>query len=137
MRDTARAVEVLEKALSLSQPEGYVRIFLDEGEPMAKLLFHVKSQRSGHRYASALLSAMGGVPGTESLPVQLLVEPLTPRELGVLRLIESGCTNQDIADQLVISIPTVKRHISNLYGKLGVKNRTQAVSLGRELGLFE
>jgi LuxR family maltose regulon positive regulatory protein len=84
-----------------------------------------------------LLSALGELPGTEALPAQLLVEPLTLRELEVLKLIESGSTNQDIANRLVISIPTVKRHISNLYGKLGAKNRTQAVSLGRELGLFK
>jgi LuxR family maltose regulon positive regulatory protein len=69
--------------------------------------------------------------------VQSLIEPLTLRELEILKLIEAGCTNQDIADRLVISIPTVKRHISNIYGKLGAKSRTQAVSLGRELRLFE
>ena len=136
-KDAARAVEVLEKALSLAQPEGYIRVFLDEGEPMAKLLFQVKSQGSGRGYVPVLLSALGELPGTEALPAQLLVEPLTLRELEVLKLIESGSTNQDIANRLVISIPTVKRHISNLYGKLGAKNRTQAVSLGRELGLFK
>ena len=62
---------------------------------------------------------------------------MTPRELEVLKLIEAGCSNQDIAERLVISIPTVKRHISNIYAKLGVESRTQAVSLGRELRLFE
>ena len=59
------------------------------------------------------------------------------RELEVLKLIEAGYSNQDIADKLVISMPTVKRHISNIYAKLGVESRTQAVSLGRELRLFE
>jgi LuxR family transcriptional regulator, maltose regulon positive regulatory protein len=65
-----------------------------------------------------------------------LSEPLTTRELEVLKLIEAGCSNQEIAERLVISIPTVKRHISNIYAKLGAKNRTQAVSVGRDLNLF-
>jgi LuxR family maltose regulon positive regulatory protein len=136
-KDTLRAMQVLERALSFAQPEGYVRVFLDEGEPMAKLLFLAKSQRLGQGYASELLHTQEIVTVTEPAPAQLLIEPLTSRELEVLKLIESGCTNQDIAKRLVISIPTVKRHISNLYAKLGAKSRTQAVSLGRELGLFE
>ena len=68
---------------------------------------------------------------------QLLSEPLSTRELEVLKLIEAGCSNQGIADELVISITTVKRHISNIYAKLGVKSRTQAVSIGKELKIFE
>jgi LuxR family maltose regulon positive regulatory protein len=69
--------------------------------------------------------------------MQLLSEPLTTREVEVLKLIEAGRSNQEIAEQLVISIPTVKRHISNIYAKLGVKSRTQAVSIGKELKVFE
>jgi LuxR family maltose regulon positive regulatory protein len=69
--------------------------------------------------------------------MQLLLEPLTTRELEVLKLIEAGCSNQDISEQLVISITTVKRHISNIYTKLGVESRTQAIALGKELKLFE
>jgi LuxR family maltose regulon positive regulatory protein len=136
-KDPVQAIEILERAFSLAQPEGYVRVFLDEGEPMAKLLFLAKSQRPGHGYAPDLLAAQGETAVTELRPAQLLIEHLTTRELEVLKLIEAGCTNQDIADRLVISIPTVKRHISNIYGKLGAKSRTQAVSLGRELGLFK
>jgi LuxR family maltose regulon positive regulatory protein len=83
------------------------------------------------------LSALGRVTGRELPPAQLLIEALTRRELELLKLIEAGCTNQDIAERLVISIPTVKRHISNIYAKLGAKSRTQAVSLGRELRLIE
>jgi LuxR family maltose regulon positive regulatory protein len=69
--------------------------------------------------------------------MQLLIEPLTTREVEVLKLIEAGCSNQDIAGQLFISIPTVKRHISNIYSKLGVESRTQAVAIGKELKIFE
>ena len=65
------------------------------------------------------------------------MEPLTTREVEVLKLIKTSCSNQDIADQLVISIPTVKRHISNIYAKLGVESRTQALAIGKELKIFE
>lgn len=135
-KDLDQALEVLGKALSLAQPEGYVRIFLDEGEPMVKLLFQAKAHRIGQGYASDLLATQGEAAGIELPPAQLLSEPLTLRELEVLKLIEAGCSNQDIADKLVISLPTVKRHISNIYAKLGVESRTQAVSLGKGLGLF-
>ena len=136
-KDIDQALAVLGKAFLLAQPEGYVRIFLDEGEPIAKLLFLVNSQQSSQGYASELLSALSEAAGKELPPAQLLIEPLTSRELVVLRLVEAGCSNQDIADRLVISIPTVKRHISNIYAKLGAKSRTQAVSLGRGLKIFE
>jgi LuxR family maltose regulon positive regulatory protein len=69
--------------------------------------------------------------------MQLLIEPLTTREVEVLKLIEAGCSNQAIAEKLVISNATVKRHISNIYAKLGVKSRTQAVAIGKELRIFE
>jgi ATP/maltotriose-dependent transcriptional regulator MalT len=136
-KDMPQALTVLEKALSLAQPEGYVRVFLDEGEPMAKLLYQAKSRRTGAGYAAELLSAMGSASGAAQPPPQLLIEPLSMREIQVLRLIEAGHSNQEIAAKLVISIPTVKRHISNIYAKLGVESRTQAISRGRELGLFE
>lgn len=136
-KDMAQALTVLEKALSLAQPEGYVRAFLDEGEAMAKLLYQVKSHRRGAGYAAELLSAMGKASGIAEPPSQLLIEPLSQRELEVLKLIQAGYSNQAIAAKLVISITTVKRHISNIYAKLGVESRTQAVSLGRELELFE
>ncbi|OGO35482.1 MAG: hypothetical protein A2W35_21210 [Chloroflexi bacterium RBG_16_57_11] len=135
-KEMAEASSVLARALSLAQPEGYVRIFLDEGDSLVKFLYLAKSQRLSQGCASELQSMLGGVTRTDQPSAQHLIEPLTARELEILRLIESGDTNQDIADRLVISIPTVKRHISNINAKLGAKNRTQAVSLGRELGLL-
>lgn len=136
-KDIDQALAILERALSLAQPAGYVRTFLDEGESMTKLLYLAKARQMGTGYAEDLLAAMGKFPVTVQYPTQqLLIEPLSPRELEVLALIESGCSNQEIADKLVISIPTVKRHISNIYAKLGVKSRTQAVSTGRELHLI-
>ena len=135
-KDMEQALAILEEAIALAQPEGYVRVFLDEGGPMAKALYQAKLRRIGFGYAAELLSALGTASGTELPSAQLLIEPLTARELEVLKLIEAGYSNQTIAEKLVISITTVKRHISNVYAKLGVKSRTQATSHARELGLF-
>jgi LuxR family maltose regulon positive regulatory protein len=136
-KENEQALAVLEKALILAQPEGYVQSFLDQGEAMTRLLCQVQSRQVGNGYAAVLLSMIGKNSGMTQPSMQLLVEPLTAREVEVLKLIEAGCSNQDIAGQLVISMPTVKRHISNIYTKLGVKSRTQALAIGKELKLFE
>jgi LuxR family maltose regulon positive regulatory protein len=135
--DIDQALAALGRALALAQSEGYARTFLDEGVPMAKLLHQARAHRIQAGYATELLDAMGEAVSATQAPAQILIEPLTLRELEVMRLIEAGYSNQEIADQLVVSIATVKRHISNIYAKLGVKSRTQAVSLGKELRLFE
>jgi LuxR family maltose regulon positive regulatory protein len=136
-KETDQALTVLEKALALAQPEGYVRSFLDEGEAMTRLLCQAQSRQVGSGYAAVLLSRIGKTSAMTQPSMQLLIEPLTTREVEVLKLIESGQSNQDIAGQLFISMPTVKRHISNIYAKLGVKSRTQAIAIGKELKLFE
>jgi len=136
-KDSERALKALGKALSLARPEGYVRSFLDEGEPMTRLLCQVQSRKVGTGYEADLLSRIGTIPGMTQPSMQLLVEPLTTRELEVLKLIEAGASNQEISEKLVISIPTVKRHISNIYAKLGVTSRTQAIAIGKELRLFD
>jgi LuxR family maltose regulon positive regulatory protein len=142
-QDMQQAIAALKEALSLAEPEGYMRTFLDEGEAMAALLKVSRLKTGGYirKYIERLLSAhYGSRPGLELQPPmpppEALIVALTPREVEVLKLIEAGNSNQDIANKLVISIPTVKRHISNLYAKLGVTNRTQAVSQGRELRLL-
>ncbi len=136
-KETEQALAALERALALAQPEGYVRSFLDEGEAMTRLLCQAQSRQVGSGYAAVLLSKIGKTSGMTQPSMQLLIEPLTTREVEVLKLIEAGCSNQDIAGQLVISMPTVKRHISNIYAKLGVESRTQAIAIGKELKLFE
>jgi LuxR family transcriptional regulator, maltose regulon positive regulatory protein len=136
-KDLDQALTALEKAFALARPEGYVRTFLDEGEPMAKLLYQAKTHGRGTSYAAELLAALGQASDSALSPAQLLIEPLTPRELELLQLIEAGYTNQEIAAKLVISMPTVKRHISNIYTKLGASSRTQAVARGKELSLFK
>jgi LuxR family maltose regulon positive regulatory protein len=136
-KDSERALKALERALSLARPEGYVRILLDEGEPMTRLLCQAQSRKVGTGYEAELLSTIGTTSGMTQPSMQLLVEPLTTRELEVLKLIEAGASNQEISEKLVISIPTVKRHISNIYAKLGVTSRTQAIAIGKELRLFD
>jgi LuxR family maltose regulon positive regulatory protein len=125
------ALSALEQALDLAEPEGFVRIFLDEGAPMAELLRQAVAQDLHAPYALHLLGALGEAP---AIP-QPLIEPLSERELEVLRRVVAGYSNQEIAQDLVVAVSTVKRHISNIYGKLEVGSRTQAIAKARELGL--
>jgi len=135
-KESEGALAVLERALSLAQPEGYVRIFLDEGDVMTRLLCQVQARQVEKGYATELLLKIGRISGMTPPSMQLLIEPLTTRELEVLTFIEAGYSNQEISEKLFISIPTVKRHISNIYAKLGVESRTQAIAIGKELRLF-
>ena len=134
------ALESLERALSLAEPEGYVRIFVDEGEPIRILLRHTAAGGIASTYTRRLLSAFDTPthrPSTASgHGAPDLVEPLTERETEVLRLISTGMTNREVADQLVISVGTVKRHVTNIHGKLGASNRTQATARANELNLL-
>jgi LuxR family maltose regulon positive regulatory protein len=136
---TSAALEALASSLVLAEPEGYVRLYLDLGAPAYELLkaFYADSSEDPgtQRYAWKLLEAFANEYG-ESAPFQALVEPLTPRELEVLILITRGYSNQKIATHLVVTLHTVKKHTSNIYGKLDVTSRTQAVARGRELGLI-
>ena len=136
-KELDQALAVLKRALSLARPERYIRTFVDEGEPMVRLLHLARARQIETEYVTDLLSVIEKATGKTQPPSQLLIKPLTMREIEVLRLIEAGCSNQDIAGNLVISIPTVKRHISNIYAKLGVESRTQALAIGKELKIFE
>jgi LuxR family transcriptional regulator, maltose regulon positive regulatory protein len=131
-----RALAVLSRALTLAEPEQYVRTFLDEGAPMLDLLRHAGSRGLSPRYVARLL-APSSVPANESKHArQPLLEALSERELEVLRLIEAGLSNQGIADRLVVALGTVKAHTSSIYRKLGVDSRTQAVQRARDLCLL-
>ncbi|MBN1660313.1 MAG: hypothetical protein JXA93_18085, partial [Anaerolineae bacterium] len=136
-----QAMAALSRALSLAEPEGYTRTFVDEGEPVARLLQRAVVEGIAPGYAAGLRSAFPDRTRVEPTAEKTglnhpLVEPLTPREVEVLRLIAAGLSNRDIAEELVISLSTAKSHINHLYGKLDVKNRTQAVARGRELELL-
>jgi LuxR family maltose regulon positive regulatory protein len=135
-RETAAALDCLARALALARPEGYVRLFLDEGAPLSRLLAQA-SLRRPHGYAANLLAALGPATPERERPGQSLVEPLSARELEVLALVAAGASNGEIAGRLFISTATVKRHISNVYAKLGVKSRTQAISLAQALKLLD
>jgi LuxR family maltose regulon positive regulatory protein len=136
MRGDLRAgLALLQRAVTLAETEGYVRIFVDEGAPMQALLRHAVRTGGPASYAQRLVSAFDSRVHPESAPagqvatgLAALAEPLTARELQIMRLVAEGLRNQEIADHLVISLATVKRHIANSFGKLGVDNRTAAVA---------
>jgi LuxR family maltose regulon positive regulatory protein len=140
--DTGKAVSVLERALDLGEPGGYVRTFVDEGVPMARLLHQVAAQGVKVEAAGKLLGAFEfqvadkEVVSKGSKPKTRLVEPLSEREIEVLSLIAEGLSNREIGDRLYISQGTVKAHTSNIYGKLGVRRRTQAVACAQGLGIL-
>jgi LuxR family maltose regulon positive regulatory protein len=159
--DSEHAIVALTTCLTLAEPEGYVRVFLDEGQPMQVLLAQWLAHADAsplRDYAIHLLAYFDAEPyGTTAAqekdspasdpsashvvrPVepsgQALVEPLSQRELEVLHLIALGRTNQEIAQQLVVARGTVKAHASHIYRKLDVANRTEAVVRARQLGLL-
>ena len=137
--NTPLALVSLERALTLAEPEGYIRIFVDEGQPVQTLLAETLTRGADPVYISQLLATINQQMGDETAvldPNQLLIEPLSKRELEVLGLLALGHTNQAVADELIIAISTVKKHVNSIFGKLGVGSRTQAVSRARDLDLL-
>ncbi|HET7088934.1 MAG TPA: LuxR C-terminal-related transcriptional regulator [Anaerolineae bacterium] len=145
--EQARALAVLVEALTLAGPEGYVRVFVDEGKPVAGLLQQVTGEQ--WPYAERLLAVLakseqGSVEAPTHPPVSppihaqspALIEPLSPREMEVLRLIAAGLSTAQIADELVITVGTVRNHLKNIYGKLDTHSRVQAVERARALKLL-
>jgi LuxR family maltose regulon positive regulatory protein len=142
------ALETLEQALIMAEPQGYKRSFLQYGKalvPLLRVLFEKKQHQefilemltSIEVQASTKLPGMVDPMAKTSLPDRSLIESLSERELEVLQWIANGSTNREIAQGLVLSLYTVKTHASNIYSKLGVKNRTEAVSRARLLGLLD
>jgi len=132
--DISAALASLQRALTLAEPEGYVRIFVDEGAPMASLLRAAAKQGIARNYVRRLLDAV--TKTEDSMPVSKgLIEPLSARELDVLRLLGTDLDGPDIARELVVSLNTVRTHTKNIYAKLSVNNRRAAVRRARELDL--
>ncbi|MBN1978693.1 MAG: AAA family ATPase [Anaerolineae bacterium] len=132
-----RALDGLARALELAEPEGYARLFVETGEPMAALLREAAARGVAPAYVTGLLGAFSpSAHASITSYAQPLAEPLTERELEVLHLIAEGLTNPEIAQHLFISLPTVKSHARNIYGKLGVHRRRQAVAQARALGIL-
>ncbi|HEX9839540.1 MAG TPA: LuxR C-terminal-related transcriptional regulator [Anaerolineales bacterium] len=148
--DSGQAMECLAEALRLAAPQNYRRVFLDEGEPIQKLLLNYQAliknsisdgvDRGSIRlltFTDELLSSFSNPISVNEPRPNSLPEPLSQRELDILQLIATGRSNKEIAEILVIAVSTVKSHINNLYGKLGTQRRTQAISIARDLGLLE
>ena len=148
--EESRAVAALADALTLACPQGYVRVFVDEGKPMAALLGRlITAQRAGQAAMEAPLGCLArlrrafdsgpAMPVPRRLAIGVvpgLVEALTERELEVLGMLAAGRSNQAVATELVVTIDTVKKHVSHILDKLGTANRTEAVARARELGLI-
>jgi LuxR family maltose regulon positive regulatory protein len=139
--DVPGALAALERALTLAEPEGYVRVFAAEGPAMASLLRRVAKQRATWDYLRRLLHAGARGEGATPLrqttpPGQGLVDPLSERELQVLRLLSSDLDGPGIARELVVSLNTLRTHTRNIYTKLGVSSRRAAVRQAAELNLL-
>ena len=131
-------MEDVSQALQLARPEGFLRTFIDEGPEIAGLLKSIQKKAVYPEYVKPLLAAFP-VSASISAPAPEqtgLVDPLSERELEVLGLMSEGLTNQDIASRLVLSLSTVKTHLINIYGKLDVHSRTEALFRAKELNLL-
>jgi LuxR family maltose regulon positive regulatory protein len=133
--DTRAALVPLERALMLAEPEGYVRVFVDEGPRLAALLQAALTGGIAPGYAQRLLTQFG-TGAVESRAAQNLIEPLSERELEVLRLLASDLDGPEIANQLMVSLNTMRTHTKSIYTKLGVNSRRAAVHRAEELALL-
>ncbi len=142
-----KALQLLADALALAEPGGLIRLFVDEGSPMAQLLSEAAARGIRPDYVSRLLAAFGDLTEDEGPAKKLisfvtrsgpssLVEPLSQRELEILKLIAQGLSNREINKRLFLALDTVKGHNRRIFDKLQVQSRTEAIARARELGLL-
>ena len=134
--DSAAALGALGRALGLAEPEGYVRVFASEGPPLARLLSAAAAQGMAPGYIAKLLAAFQGAAPAHAPAASQLAEPLSAREQEILQLIANGLSNGEIGARLFLALSTVKGHNRNIFDKLQVQSRTEAVARARELGLL-
>jgi LuxR family maltose regulon positive regulatory protein len=134
--DIQKALDSLERALEIGRSEEYQRVFLDEGAPMVELLRHAGSKGIESHYVSTILAGVRQESTLTGHDDQPLIDPLSERELELLQLLADGLSNQEIAERLIIAVGTVKAHTVNIYRKLNVNSRLQAVARARDLGLL-
>ncbi len=139
--DLPAALLPLQHALSIGEPEGYVRMFLDEGPGMVQLLREASASEIMPDYTNRLLAAFEAEKRksegkSDLLPSQPRIEPLTQRELKILQLVAQGLSNREIGERLFLALDTVKGHNRKIFDKLQVQSRTEAVARARELGLL-
>ena len=135
------------RAIEIAEPEGFISVFVEEGKDIAEALtLMLKHNLNGKVQPAFIQEVLSAFPRTlidpaanpthETIDQSMLVEPLSEREMDVLRLISNGDSNQTIADKLYISVSAVKKHTSNIIGKLNVNSRTHAVARARQLGIL-
>jgi LuxR family maltose regulon positive regulatory protein len=149
LQEEVPALDTLSEAVRLAEPEGCIRSFVDEGLPMATLLSQLREQQHKQRptpYLDTLLTAFPQQSKAqkrlfprvgEGTKTQPLIDPLSEREREVLQLLAQGTSNREIAQELVITIDTVKRHVSHIFSKLGVNNRIHAIRQAQDFGLLD
>jgi LuxR family maltose regulon positive regulatory protein len=131
------ALAVLDEALSIAEPEGYVRTFVDEGTPMTRLLKQAAERGMAPRYVSHLQAAtVKEAVAKHRTTAPTLVDPLSDREIEVLRLLSTEMSSSEIASELVVSVNTVRTHIKHIYSKLDVHSRYEAVERATDLNLL-
>jgi LuxR family maltose regulon positive regulatory protein len=140
-----QALDTLSEVVRLAESEGYIHSFIDAGPSMETLFYQLQKRERTHGptpYLDTVIASfqqvsIAHVRKEEHTKTQALPEPLSEREMQVMQLLARGSSNQEIAQELVIVIDTVKRHVSHIFSKLGVQNRVQAVKQARELGLLD
>jgi LuxR family maltose regulon positive regulatory protein len=139
--EQSRAVQLLLQALALAEPGGYIRLFVDEGAPMANLLSAALAEGRMPDYIGRVLAVWKAEQRrredlSDLSTAEPLIEPLSRREGEVLQLLAQGLSTQQIASRLVLALATIKGHIRSIFSKLQVQRRTEAVARARELGLL-
>ena len=132
LQDHQDALALVNQVVERAEPAGYIRLFLDRGEPVKQLLR--RTQQTA--YTAALLSVFEGASPKPEWTTQPLIEPLSQRELDVLRLLPTNLTTPEMAESLYIGVNTVRSHIKNIYSKLGVHKRSEAVAKAKDLGII-